>query len=197
MRLIVATNNKDKFKEIKKILSSLKLEILYLKDLNRNFNIREDKKTFFENAFKKAKVISKIYKDDLVVGEDSGLIVDYIYPRPGVYSKRYAGKNVTYLENNLKLLKELEGVKFKDRSAKFICSVVLLKNAKLIKSFEGSVRGFISEKIMGNNGFGYDPIFYLPKFKKTFAELPLSLKNKISHRGKAFNLLKKYLKKYI
>jgi len=170
---------------------------LCLKDLDKKFNIREDKKTFFENALKKAITISKVYKDDLVVGEDSGLVVDYIYPRPGVYSKRYAGKNTTYLKNNLKLLRELEGVKFKDRGAKFICSVVLARNAKLIKSFEGSVRGFISEKIKGDNGFGYDPVFYLPKFKKTFAELPLGVKNKISHRAKAFNLLKKYLKKYI
>jgi len=197
MRLIVATKNKDKFKEIKDILKGLRLQILSLNDLNTNIKIKEDGNTFFENALKKAVAVSKIFKKDLVVADDSGLEVEFLGNKPGVFSKRYAGENASYYENNLKLLKELEGVERKKRKAVFKCVVVLVKNQKLIKKFEGQLKGFISEKMMGKKGFGYDPIFYLPRYKKTVAQIPLKEKNKISHRAKAFLALKKYLAKFL
>lgn len=197
MRLIVATKNKDKFKEIKDILKGLRLQILSLNDLNTNIKIKEDGNTYFENALKKAVAVSKIFKKDLVVADDSGLEVEFLGNKPGVFSKRYAGENASYYENNLKLLKELEGVERKKRKAVFKCVVVLVKNQKLIKKFEGQLKGFISEKMMGKKGFGYDPIFYLPRYKKTVAQIPLREKNKISHRAKAFLALKKYLAKFL
>ncbi len=197
MRLIVATKNKDKFKEIKDILKGLRLQILSLNDLNTNIKIKEDGNTFFENALKKAVAVSKIFKKDLVVADDSGLEVEFLGNKPGVFSKRYAGENASYYENNSKLLKELEGVERKKRKAVFKCVVVLVKDQKLIKKFEGQLKGFISEKMMGKKGFGYDPIFYLPRYKKTVAQIPLKEKNKISHRAKAFLALKKYLAKFL
>ncbi len=197
MRLIVATKNKDKFKEIKKMLRGLRLQILSLDDLDRDVKIKEDGKTFFENALKKAMVVSKIFKEDLVVADDSGLEVEFLDNKPGVFSRRYAGENATYYENNLKLLKELEGVEKKKRKAAFKCVAVLVKNQKLIRKFEGQLKGFISEKMLGKKGFGYDPVFYLPKYKKTVAQVSLKEKNKISHRAKAFLALKKYLAKFL
>lgn len=190
MRLIVATQNNSKLKEIQHILSGVRMKIVSLNDLDRKFNIKENGKTFFENAVKKTLPVSKIYKDDLVVGEDSGLAVKYLNGAPGVYSKRYSGGNWTYLKNNLKILKELDGLKRSDRKAYFICCLVLMKNGRLIRKIEGRVNGFISKEIKGENGFGYDPIFYLPKYKKTIAQLSSAVKNKISHRAMAFRKLK-------
>jgi XTP/dITP diphosphohydrolase len=144
-----------------------------------------------------------MHKNDLVVGEDSGLSVEYLGGRPGVFSKRYSGKNWTYHKNNLKILKELSGLPREKRKAHFICSLVLMKDGKVIKKIEGRLNGLIHNKIKGKGGFGYDPIFYLPKYKKTVAQLPLTEKNKISHRAQAFRRLKEYLagltiaKKYV
>lgn len=196
MRLIIATKNEGKIREIKALLKGLRTSIFSLNNLNWKITIREEGKTFFENALKKAVVVSKKYPQDLVVGEDSGLEVVYLGNRPGVFSKRYSGKNATDLKNNLKILKELEGVERKHRKAYFRCVVVLVREAKLIKRFEGSLSGFIYDKIAGGYGFGYDPIFYLPKYKKTVAQLPPEEKNKISHRAKAFLKLKKFLANY-
>ncbi|MDP2923507.1 MAG: RdgB/HAM1 family non-canonical purine NTP pyrophosphatase [Candidatus Omnitrophota bacterium] len=193
MRLIIATQNPGKLREIKHLLKGVKFSIVSLNELGRKFNIKENEKTFFENAVKKTLPISKAYKDNLVAGEDSGLVVDYLGGKPGVFSKRYSGKKWTYHKNNLKILKELEGVERKKRKAHFICYLVLIKNGKIIKKIEGQLNGFIHNEIKGKGGFGYDPIFYLPKYKKTVAELPLSEKNKISHRALAFLKLKQYL----
>ncbi|MFA5271215.1 MAG: RdgB/HAM1 family non-canonical purine NTP pyrophosphatase [Candidatus Omnitrophota bacterium] len=204
MKLIVATQNKSKLKEIRHILSGVGIKIISLNELETKFNIQENGKTFFANAVKKTLPVSKIYKEDLIVGEDSGLVVKYLNGRPGVYSKRYSGKNWTYLKNNLKIIKQLEGVKQKERQAYFLCCLVLMKNGKLIKKIDGRVNGFINKEIKGKNGFGYDPIFCpvrkklssgvcLPKYKKTIAQLPSAVKNKISHRAFAFNKLKTHL----
>jgi XTP/dITP diphosphohydrolase len=194
MRLIVATQNQGKLREIKHILRGLKIPIVCLNQLDKKFHIRENGKTFFENAVKKTKPVSLVYKDDLVAGEDSGFIVDFLDGKPGVLSKRYSGKNWTYHKNNLKILKKLKGVDWKGRKAHFICVLVLMKNGKIIKKIEGWLDGFIHSEIRGRGGFGYDPIFYLPKYKKTVAELSLSEKNKISHRAQAFLRMKRYLK---
>lgn len=196
MRLIIATKNEGKLREIKAILKGLRLPIISLKALNDKITIRETSTTFFANALKKALAVSKKYPHDLVVGEDSGLEVVYLGYKPGVFSKRYSGKNATDFKNNVKLLKELSGLDKKHRKAYFRCVIALVRDSKLIKKFEGCLSGFIYDKIVGNHGFGYDPIFYLPKYKKTVAQLPSKEKNKVSHRAKAFLKLKKFLANY-
>lgn len=194
MRLIVATRNNHKLKEIRKILKGVRLPIVSLADLDKKFRIVENGKTFLANAKKKAIPVSKVYKDDLILGEDSGIEVDYLEGAPGIYSKRYAGKSGNFFRNNHKLLKVMAGVPAKNRGANFRCCLVLAKAGNAIKVFEGRLKGRINREEKGSNGFGYDPILYLTGYKKTVAQLPLSLKNKISHRAKAFRELKKYIK---
>jgi XTP/dITP diphosphohydrolase len=194
MRLIVATKNKSKMKEIRNILSDISFEVVSLNDLSEEFEIDENGKTFYENAKKKALTVSQIYRDNYVVGEDSGLCVQYLQGAPGVYSKRYSGKDATDLKNNLKLLNQLEEVPSENRIAKFICSLVLAKKGKEIAQFQSELNGLIHNKLEGANGFGYDPLFFLPKFNKTTAQLKTEQKNKISHRFGAFAKLKKFLK---
>lgn len=193
MRLIIATENEGKLREIKHLLRGVKIPIISLKLLDKKIHIKENGKTFFDNAVKKTLPVSKIYKDDLVAGEDSGLEVDFLKGAPGVYSKRYSGKNWTYEKNNLKILKELQGIERKKRKANFHCCLVLFKAGKLIKRIDGRLNGYISQEAKGIHGFGYDPIFYLPKYKAIIAQLPLSIKNRVSHRAIAFRKLKTYL----
>jgi XTP/dITP diphosphohydrolase len=194
MRLIIATENENKLREIKHLLKGIKISVISLAQLDRKFHIKENGKTFFENAIKKTLPVSLAYKDDLVAGEDSGLEVNFLKGAPGVYSKRYSGKNWTYEKNNLKTLRELQDVTREKRKANFHCCLVLFKAGKLIKRIDGRLNGYISCEPKGEQGFGYDPIFYLPKYSKTVAQLPLNVKNKISHRARAFNKLKTYLK---
>ncbi len=194
MRLIIATENEGKLKEIKHLLKGVKLSIVSLCELDKKFHIKENGKTFLENAVKKTRPVSLAYKNDLVAGEDSGLEVSYLKGAPGVYSKRYSGKNWTYEKNNLKILKELEGVSAKKRKASFHCCLVLFRAGKLVKKIDGRLNGYISQEAKGVNGFGYDPIFYIPIYKKTIAQLPLSVKNRLSHRAIAFRKLKAYIK---
>lgn len=195
MRLIVATKNKGKLKEIKKILGRIPMPIIFLEELEKKFTIRENGKTFLANARKKTVPVSRVYKDDYVAGEDSGLALDYLKGKPGVFSKRYCGRGATDFKNNLKILKELQGLKGCRRRAHFHCCLALARNGKVVKIFNGKLTGIISEGIKGRAGFGYDPIFYLPEHKKTVAQLSLEEKNKISHRSQAFKKLKKYLTK--
>ncbi|MBU2102608.1 MAG: RdgB/HAM1 family non-canonical purine NTP pyrophosphatase, partial [Candidatus Omnitrophica bacterium] len=185
MRLIIATNNESKLREIRAILRVINIPIISFNELDKKFHIKENGKTFLANAIKKTKPISLAYPDDLVVGEDSGLAVDELGGKPGVYSKRYSGKNWTYEKNNLKILREIEGVAWKSRKAHFIACLALMKNGRLIKKIEGRLNGFISQEPKGTAGFGYDPILYIPKYKKTVAQLSSSIKNNISHRAKA------------
>lgn len=194
MRLIVATKNKSKMKEIRNILSGISFEIVSLDDLSEEFKIDENGKTFYENAKKKALTVSQIYRDDYVVGEDSGLCVQYLQGAPGIYSKRYSGRDATDLKNNLKLLNQLKGISPENRIAKFICSLVLAKKGKEIAQFQCELKGLIHNKLEGANGFGYDPLFFLPKFNKTTAQLKPKQKNEISHRFRAFAKLNKFLK---
>lgn len=197
-RLIVATYNQGKLREIKELLKELNLDILSLNDLSREkIKIIEDGKSFFDNAYKKAKISAALYKDTLVVGEDSGLEVDFLSGRPGVFSQRYAGENARDEDNNKKLLKELEGVPFEHRTARYRCVTVLMKNNSLLETFEGIFEGYIAFSPRGNGGFGYDPLFYLPEYDKTVAELSLDEKNKLSHRAQAFIKMKKFLRGYL
>ncbi len=197
MRLIVVTKNKDKLREIKAILEGIKMPVVSLADLNKNFRLVENGKSFLENALKKALPVSKAYHSDYIAAEDSGLEVDCLQGAPGIYSKRYSGKNSTYSRNNRKLLEVLEPVSGQKRKAAFRCCLVLLRGGELIKTFEGKLTGLISRQPRGKSGFGYDPVVYLPAYRKTVAELPAGLKNKISHRAKAFMKLRKYFEKHL
>lgn len=193
-KIVLATQNKDKIREIKKILGK-KFEIVELKRFPK---IIENGKTLEENAIKKAKAIYKIIKNTVhqlnaVLSDDSGLEVDTLGGKPGVYSARFAGKNCAYADNNKKLLRLLKNVPCKKRKAKFRTVVAVIFSGGTIKTVDGRVSGYITPEPKGAHGFGYDPLFYYPKLKKTFAQLTSTEKNKISHRAIAFEKAKKLL----
>ncbi len=197
-KFILASNNAHKIKEIKEILKDFDFEILSLKEAGINIDVEEDGKTFEENSFKKANeireyLINKGEKNFIVMADDSGLEVDFLNGAPGIYSARFAGEHGNDLKNNEKLLEELKGVEDKERKANFICVIVAVtdKGEKIVA--EGKSYGVILKVLCGTDGFGYDPLFYVPEFNKTFAEMSSKEKNSISHRGRALNKLKEKL----
>jgi len=194
MKIVFATKNEGKVKEIKEMLEGMNINLISLNHYNSVPEIIEDGKNFFENALKKAKIVSG-FTGENVLADDSGLQVDILNGEPGIYSARYAGDDATDEENNNKLLAKLKDVPVQKRSASFFCSLVLYKKDGSYDSFEGRWDGQIIDERRGSNGFGYDPIFFVPEFKLTAAELPPTIKNKISHRGQAFAQLKKVLEK--
>lgn len=194
--LVVATKNKKKSEEIREILKELNLKIVSLAGYTRTPRIIENGKTFQENAVKKAVKIARFSKK-LTLGEDSGLCVDALGGAPGIYSSRFSGKNKSDLKNNLKLLKLLEGMPFKKRRACYISAVALADKNGLIGVAEGKVCGLIGFKMQGHFGFGYDPLFIIPKYKKTFAELGPRIKHKMSHRFRALEKAKRILATYL
>jgi len=186
-KLIFATGNKGKLKEVQKIFADTEFEIVSLYDLGDVPEIEENGITYAENALIKAKVIFGIHKMP-VIADDSGLSVEQLNGEPGVYSARYAGENCTYDDNNKKLIKELE--KFdKPHLAKFICSAVFYDGKNIITSL-GEFHGEIISEFKGEHGFGYDPIFVPKNSKRTLAEYSSQEKNKVSHRAIAFEKLK-------
>lgn len=193
IELLIATTNKNKVREIEKIFENDLIEFrLYTLDQKRlKFPAPENGKTFLENAASKSVFYSKFEPELLVVAEDSGLEVESLNNEPGVYSARYAGDNANDEENISKLLKNLNGIE--NRKARFVSVVSLSKDSRLIKSFIGEVEGIITHEKIGENGFGYDPVFYYPQYNMTFAQISLEQKNKISHRRKVFEKLKNYL----
>lgn len=194
MKIIFATRNKGKLKEVQKIFGNEKFEIISLSELGFNDEIEETGSTFEENAFIKADTIFKKFKLP-VIADDSGLSVDQLDGEPGIYSARYAGDNASYLDNNRKLLSELKNFR-EPHFAKFVCNAVYLdKDHKIITV--GELLGKIIKEFRGENGFGFDPIFVPRGYSKTLAELELNEKNSISHRAKAFNLLKLKIDKII
>jgi len=190
MKIVFATKNEGKVKEIEEMLEGMNIDLISLNHYNHLPEIKEDGKSFLENALKKAKIISE-FTGETVLADDSGMQVDILNGEPGIYSARYAGDEATDEENNNKLLAKLQDVPPQMRSASFICSLVLYKKDGSYDSFEGRWDGQIIDERRGNNGFGYDPIFFVPDLKLTAAELPPAIKNKISHRGQAFAKLKK------
>ena len=194
MKIVFATKNEGKVNEIKEMLEGMNIDLISLNHYNYLPEVKEDGKSFFENAFKKAKIISEL-TGETVLADDSGLQVDILKGEPGIYSARYAGDEATDEENNNKLLAKLKDVPPQKRSASFFCSLVLYKKDGSYDSFEGRWDGQIIDERRGENGFGYDPIFFVPELKLTAAELPPAIKNKISHRGQAFAQLKKVLEK--
>jgi len=182
--LVVATKNLKKLKEIKAILKGLPLEITSLADYPAAPRIIENGKTFAENALKKAVKIAR-YTGKLTLGEDSGLCVDALGGAPGVYSSRFAGKGKSDGQNNLKLLKLLEGLPLQKRKAHYVCAVALADKRDLIKVAGGRCSGVIAFRPQGKSGFGYDPLFLIPKYRQTFAQLGPRIKHRMSHRFRA------------
>lgn len=194
--LIVATKNKKKLEEIKEILKDLHLNIVSLADYSDVPRIVENGRTFSENAIKKAVKIAR-FTGKMSMGEDSGLCVEYLGGKPGIYSSRFSGKDKSDLKNNLKLLKLLKGVPYGKRKAYYVSAVAFADREGVIGVVEGKCRGIIGFEQRGNFGFGYDPLFIIPKYSKTFAQLGARIKHKMSHRYKALEKARKIIKKYI
>ena len=199
IQLVVATRNKKKLTEIKDILKGIKLDLLSLGDYKDVPRVLENGKSFQENAVKKAARLAR-WTGKLCLGEDSGLCVDALDGAPGIYSARFSGKDKSDLKNNLKLLKLLNGLPFAKRKAHYVCAVALADKEGLLGVVEGSCSGLIVPTPAGQAGFGYDPLFYIPEYKKTFAQLGEGIKHKMSHRyhalKKAGRIIEKYIEKH-
>ena len=191
-RLIFATGNQNKMREIREILADLPVEILSMKEEGIEADIVEDGKTFEENAIIKAKAIMEL-TGELVLADDSGLEIDYLNKEPGIYSARYMGEDTSYHIKNANLIQRLEGVPDEKRTARFVCAIAAAFPDGRRKTVRAAMEGRIGYEEKGENGFGYDPIFYLPEYGCTSAELSMEEKNRISHRGKALCLIKEEL----
>lgn len=192
MKIVFASGNEGKVKEVSSILSETGIELVSLNNYSNVPEIIEDGQSFQENALKKARIISE-FTGEIVLADDSGLQVDVLNGEPGIYSARYAGPKATDVENNTKLLAKLKNIPAEKRAASFYCVLVLYEKDGSYNSFEGKWQGQIIDERRGTNGFGYDPIFWVPELKMTAAELPSGIKNKMSHRGQAVAKLKNRL----
>lgn len=184
LEIVISSRNKEKKRELKALLKGLRIKVLDLNDFSAAPKVKETGKTFDANAKLKALKIAKFTRR-LTLADDSGLAVKALGGMPGVRSARFAGDDATYGENNRKLLKLLEGVPKNKRRAKFVSAVAIANQRGIVGTVRGECSGRITLAPKGKNGFGYDPVFYSPRFKKTFAELSASQKNSISHRGRA------------
>ena len=191
-KIIFATGNKDKMREIREILSDCDVDIQSMKEAGINVDIVEDGKTFEENALIKAKAVAE-HTDAIVLADDSGLEIDYLNKEPGIYSARYMGEDTSYRIKNANLIERLNGVPDEKRTVRFVCAVAAAFPDGSVKTVRGTMEGRIGYEEKGENGFGYDPIFYLPEYGCTSAELSMEEKNKISHRGKALRAIKEEL----
>lgn len=192
--LILASSNPHKIEEIHDILKTLDYKIISLKEVGlEGLDIVEDGDTFEANSLIKAKTIYEMTKKP-AIGDDSGLMVDYLSGEPGVFSARYSGEDKNYKANNEKLLKNLSGVPMEKRSAKFVTVITLMFSPEDIVVARGEVEGFIGEELVGENGFGYDPLFIVPELGKTFAQLSSEEKNARSHRANALFKLEQMLR---
>ena len=191
-RIIFATGNEGKMKEVRMILADMDYEIVSMKEAGVEIEIIEDGKTFEENALIKATAIMK-ETGELVLADDSGLEIDYFDKAPGVYSARYLGEDTPYEVKNRVILERMEGVAEEKRTARFVCAIAAAFPDGTTKTVRGTIEGIIGYESKGENGFGYDPIFYLPEYGCTSAELAPEEKNKISHRGKALQKMKELI----
>ena len=191
-RIIFATGNMDKMKEIREVLKDLDYEIFSMKEAGLELEVEETGSTFEENALLKASAIAKLC-NDIVLADDSGLEIDYLNKEPGIYSARYLGHDTSYDYKNKKILEKLEGVERQQRTARFVCAIaaVFPDGHSLVR--RATIEGEIGLEIAGEGGFGYDPIFYVPEYGCTTAELSPEQKNEISHRGKALRMIKEEL----
>jgi XTP/dITP diphosphohydrolase len=196
IELVVASRNLKKFREIKEILKGLNIKITSLRDYPGAPHIAENGRTFKENAIKKADRIARFTKR-LTLGEDSGLEVVALGGRPGIYSSRFSGRDKDDLKNNLKLLKLLGNLPSAKRRARYVCSVAVADENGLLGVVEGYCYGLIVFKLRGSFGFGYDPLFIVPKYRKTFAQLGPRIKHRMSHRFRALKHAKGIILKYL
>lgn len=195
-KIIFATTNEGKMDEIRAILKDVDVELVSLKDAGLNPDIEENGATFEENAIIKAKTVMEL-TGEMVLADDSGLEVDYMDKAPGVYSARFLGEDTPYSVKNQYIIDKLKSAKDEERSARFVCVIACaFPNGEVITR-RGTVEGFIAEKICGSHGFGYDPIFYIPEFGCTTAEMSPEQKNQISHRGIALRAMKDAIIKYM
>ena len=194
--VVIATKNEKKLRELKRYLKGIKYNVLSLNEIGHSPKIKEDKPTFKGNAIKKAVKVSR-FTDGLVLADDSGLEVDILGGRPGVKSARFSGRGKKDSHNNAKLLKMLGGVPRRKRSARFVCAVAIADKGKIIKTIEEYCAGRIADSVRGRHGFGYDPIFLIPKYNKTFGELGLKAKDRMSHRSKALKKAREFLRHYL
>ena len=191
-KIIFATANQGKLKEVKMILGDLNIDVYSAKEVGIDIEIIEDGTTFAENALIKAKKISEL-TGEIVLADDSGLEIDYLNKEPGIYSARYMGEDTSYIVKNNTIIKRLEEATGNQRTARFVCAIAaVIPNYQNIIT-EGVLEGLVAYEITGQNGFGYDPIFYLPEYQCTTAELDPAIKNQISHRGKALREMKQKL----
>lgn len=192
-KIIFATGNQDKMREIREILADMDVEVVSMKEAGIHADIVEDGSTFEENAVIKAKTICEL-TGEITLADDSGLEIDYLNKEPGIYSARYMGEDTSYHIKNASLIERLNGVPDEKRTARFVCAVAAAFPDGSVKTVRGTMEGRIGYEEKGENGFGYDPIFYLPEYGCTSAELSGAEKNKISHRGKALRAIKDELK---
>lgn len=192
-KIIVATQNQGKVKEIKAVMADLPVEVYTMAEIGVDIDIEENGTTFEENAIIKAEALTK-YTDAIVIADDSGLEIDYLNKEPGVYSARYLGKDTPYTEKNQIILDRLKDVKREDRTARFVCAIAMAMKGKETQTAVETLEGYIGYKAQGTNGFGYDPIFFVPGLERSTATLTMEEKNEISHRAKALRLMKEKIK---
>jgi XTP/dITP diphosphohydrolase len=195
-KFVVATRNKGKMKEIDEILSSLPLQVISMEEAGIGKDIEETGSTFEENAMIKALEIYRL-TGEIVMADDSGLAVDHLGGAPGIYSARFGGEGATDEDKYNKLLGMLQNIPGEKRTARFICAIAVVINEEEKFTVRGTCEGLVGFQPQGSNGFGYDPIFYLPEFERTMAQLSPEEKNRISHRGRALQLMVEELKRYI
>lgn len=195
-KVIFATSNEGKMIEIRDILKDLEIELLSLKDIGFNADIEENGETFEDNAIIKARAVAEL-TNEIVLADDSGLEVDYMDKAPGVFSARFMGENTSYDIKNQFIIDQLATAKADERSARFVCVIAcVFPNGEVITR-RATIEGVIAEQITGSNGFGYDPIFFVPEYGCTTAQMPSEVKNEISHRGKALCTMKEVIKQYL
>lgn len=194
--IVLASRNNDKIREIRNFFSDLKnIKWLSLNDFDSFPEVVEDQLTIEGNSQKKAVEIASYFKIP-ALADDSGLFVDWLGGEPGIYSSRWAGPGCSYMDNNIKLLEALKGVRWEKRTATFRCAITLAFPDGFYITEVGEVRGYILDEMRGDNGFGYDPVFWLPHLQKTFAQLSIEEKNRVSHRFKALEKMKKHLYRF-
>lgn len=195
-QIIFATGNEGKMREVRSILADLKVPVLSAKEARIAMDIAEDGKSFEENAMIKARAVAAaVDSDSVVLADDSGLEIDALGGEPGIYSARYLGEDTSYEDKNGELLRRLEGVPVEKRTARFVCAIAAVLPGGRESTVRAVIEGQIGYEQKGHGGFGYDPIFYVPEFEKTTAEMTAEEKNRVSHRGKALELMKEVLRK--
>ena len=192
-RIIFATANQGKMKEIRQILDGCGMEILSMKEAGIEAEVVENGATFEENACIKAAEIARLAPDDIVLADDSGLEIDYLNKEPGIYSARYLGEDTSYEVKNQNIINRLQGVPKEQRTARFVCAIAAAFPDGGTCVVRETIEGYIGWEPAGENGFGYDPIFYVDEYNCSTAQLPMEVKNQLSHRGKALRAIKEML----